>query len=215
MLQFLGLITTIQWLQRPHSIVARRSPAKLLLNNNCFETKMRLGKCVNHWLTTSNSKFHSILIATILATIWHFLAWHFHLSMCSTCNRSNSKSIVYSPPGTYSWSGCIIATFVSTYGCTKSCNGAFITYVFIEPCGTSLARLYSSYASQTRLYTKSNLCKFSITNPMHSFFKYPSTIDDSGCAILQTYAFNVFMYLSTGYIHLLDMGPYMSNSCTK
>jgi len=64
-------------------------------------------------------------------------------------------------------------------------------------------------------FTTSNPYKYSIMNPKHSSHVYPSTIHAFGLAILCTYNFKVFMYISTKYIHLVAIGPHISNSSIK
>ena len=50
---------------------------------------------------------------------------------------------------------------------------------------------------------------------VHSSIKYPLAIDASGRALFLTYLFNVFMYLSIGYIHLNWTGPPSRASLVK
>ena len=50
---------------------------------------------------------------------------------------------------------------------------------------------------------------------VHSSIRYPFAIDASGRALLRTYLFNVFIYLSIGYIHLNWTGPPSRASLVK
>jgi hypothetical protein len=61
-------------------------------------------------------------------------------------------------------------------------------------------------------FITSNPYKYSIMNPKHSFHVYPSVIQAFGLAILCTYNFK---YLSTKYIHLVAIGPHISNTSIK
>ena len=105
--------------------------------------------------------------------------------------------------------------FATAYWWARSFNVVAIKCFTPSLFTTSSTSSHYSFASQTRQSTTSNLCKYFIMNPRHSFFMYPPAIEASVLTMFWIYYFNVFMYLLIGYIHVEDTCLHMSNSSTR
>lgn len=115
---------------------------------------------------------------------------------------------------TYWVHGIMMAELSNRYWWARSHKVVLMRNLMPAPFSTSPTSP-SSLASHIFHFTTSNLCKYSMMKLKHSYRTYPLAIEALGLTILRIYNFNVFMYLSTRYIHLVTTRPHKSNLFTR
>lgn len=160
-----------------------------------------------HFLHKQDAKRFTI---NIMTTFKQLKKWRWH-DNDQPIDVKNIHTIYW----TYYIHGVMMEMLAITYLCATSRKLGLMRNLVLAPSSTSPTFPSSSSTSHIHRFTTSNLCKYLVMDPKHPSRMYPSAIETSGLAILCTYNFKVFMYLSTRYIHLVATGPHISNLSTR
>jgi hypothetical protein len=136
-----------------------------------------------------------------LLLLWQFLNID-HIRLMTRKWSSCDVKDVHIAWWTYYIHGIMMEVLVNTYQCATTCKPRLMKNLVPTPFSTSPT--FPSSTFQMGHFTTSNLCQYSVIKPNHSSQCIPQTLTLQASPYFLTYNFKVFMYLSIGYIRLIQ-----------